>query len=108
MIYPNDPEGIFTTLSAFTNTYAGLIFSLLMRWNSQKKGTNQTLMKQWLIFASSLAVIGGLFVIFDPVCKKRWSVSFAFFTSAISGFGLSLCFNVVDILNNPFIKEYLC
>ncbi|TNV71840.1 hypothetical protein FGO68_gene2358 [Halteria grandinella] len=58
--------------------------------------------------ATSLAAIGGLFVIFDPVCKKRWSVSFAFFTSAMSGFALSLCFYVVDILNKPFIKETLC
>ena len=34
MMYPNDPEGIFTTLSAFTNTLAGLAFSLLMRYNT--------------------------------------------------------------------------
>jgi len=33
MMYPNDPEGFFTTLSSLTNTYAGLAFSLMMRWN---------------------------------------------------------------------------
>jgi predicted acyltransferase len=34
MLYPNDPEGLFTTLSSFTNTLAGLAFSLLMRHNT--------------------------------------------------------------------------
>lgn len=108
MMYPNDPEGFFTTLSSLTNTYAGLAFSLAMRQNSQKKGTNMTLLRNWLIMATVLAALGGAMVTFDPVCKKRWSVSFAFFTSAMSGFALSLCFYVVDILNKPIIKETLC
>jgi hypothetical protein len=30
MIYPNDPEGLFTTLSSFINAYAGYWFSLTM------------------------------------------------------------------------------
>jgi predicted acyltransferase len=108
MMYPNDPEGWFTTLSSITNTYAGLSFSLLMRWNVKAKGSNMDLLKKWLMVAGCLGVTGALFVIFDPVCKKRWSVSFAFFTSSMSGFALSLCFYVVDILNKSFIKEKLC
>ncbi len=107
MMYPNDPEGIFTTLSSFTNTFAGLCFSLLMRYNTSKKGNNVTLVKYWLGLAASFGAIGGLMTIFEPVCKKRWSASFAFLTSAYSGFLLCLCFFVVDILNKPFIKEKL-
>lgn len=43
--------------------------------------------------------------LWEPVNKKRWSVSFAFVTSGISGAALCLCFAVVDILDNKFIKE---
>jgi predicted acyltransferase len=52
-----------------------------------------------------LAVIGGLAVIGDSVCKKRWSVSFAFFTSSFSGIWLCICFAIVDILNKPIIRD---
>lgn len=43
----------------------------------------------------------------DACNKKRWSVSFAFITSGISGAALCLCFALVDIMNKPFIKEKL-
>ena len=108
MIWPNDPEGLFTTLTSLVNTFAGLCFSLLMRRNSQKKGSNNDLVKYWLYFTLILVTIGGLLTIFEPVNKKRWSASFAFYTSALSGGALCLCFYLVDILNKPFIKEKIC
>lgn len=30
MIYPNDPEGLFTNLSAFLNGFIGYLFALIM------------------------------------------------------------------------------
>ena len=105
MMWPNDPEGIFTTLSALVNTFAGLCFSLVMRSNGQEG--NKALTKKWLYLTGALITLGGLFTILEPVCKKRWSVSFAFYTSALSGLALCLCFFVVDILDKPLIKEKL-
>jgi predicted acyltransferase len=43
----------------------------------------------------------------DVCCKKRWSVSFAFITSGISGAALCICFMVVDILDKKVVKETL-
>jgi len=106
MLYPNDPEGLFTTLSAFTNTLAGLAFSLLMRYNS--KGDKIQLLKYWSLLTLTLVGLGLIaFFSGDEVCKKRWSISFALITSGLSGFALSLCFVVVDILDKPVIKEYV-
>ena len=34
MFYPNDPEGLFSTLTSLMNTFYGLCFSLLMRYNT--------------------------------------------------------------------------
>jgi predicted acyltransferase len=107
MMWPNDPEGLFTTLTAFLNTFAGLCFSLLMRRNSQQKGSNLTLLKMWGALSVGLAAVGGLAAIGEPVCKKRWSVSFAFITSGLSGAALCLCFVLVDMLDKPIIKEKL-
>lgn len=108
MMYPNDPEGVFTTLSAFTNTLAGLAFSLLMRYNTQKKGDKMNLLKYWSLLTAVLIGLG-LIAYFsgEPVCKKRWSISFAFITSGLSGAALSFCFVVVDMLDKPFIKNYV-
>ena len=57
--------------------------------------------------AATFAAFGGLLAIFEPVCKKRWSASFAFLTSSYTGFLLCLCFFLVDILDKPLIKEKL-
>jgi predicted acyltransferase len=107
MLYPNDPEGLFTTLSSFTNTLAGLAFSLLMRYNTQKKGDKISLLLYWILLSLALFLIGYELMSFEPVCKKRWSISFAFLTSAFSGAALSICFVFVDILDKKVIKDYI-
>ena len=107
MLWPNDPEGLFTTLSALMNTFAGLCFSLLMRKNSTEKGTNSKLIKMWGLLAFCLILFGGIMGLWEPVNKKRWSFSFAFITSGITGAALCLCFALVDMLDNKFIKEKL-
>jgi predicted acyltransferase len=107
MFWPYDPEGFISTLPSFLNTFAGLCYTLLMRRNSQQKGSNLTLLKMWAALSLGLIAVGGLAAIGEPVCKKRWSVSFAFITSGITGAALCLCFVLVDMLDKPFIKEKL-
>lgn len=34
---PNDPEGLFTTLNSFTNTFIGIIFTLVMKKFSKNR-----------------------------------------------------------------------
>ena len=107
MMYPNDPEGLFSTLTSFMNTFSGLCFSLLMRYNTQKKGNKTDLLLLWSLLSISLILVGYLITHGDACNKKRWSVSFGFISSGISGTALCLCFVVVDMLNKPFIKEKL-
>ena len=107
MMYPNDPEGLFSTLTSFMNTFYGLCFSLLMRYNTQKKGNKTDLLLMWSLLSMTLIAVGYEITHGDACNKKRWSVSFGFITSGISGTALCLCFVFVDILNKPFIKEKL-
>jgi len=107
MMYPNDPEGLFSTLTSLMNTFSGLCFSLLIRYNTQKKGNKIDLLLYWVLLSMSLIGVGYLITFGDACNKKRWSVSFAFITSGISGAALCLCFIVVDIYNKPLVKEKL-
>ncbi len=65
------------------------------------------LLFKWLILGLSLLLIGYEASFGEPVNKKRWSISFAFITSGLSGLSLCLCFVIVDILNYKLIKETL-
>lgn len=78
-----------------------------MRRNSAAKGTNLALLKHWALVTVVLGAVGGLAAIGDAVCKKRWSVSFAFLTSSFSGLWLCICFYIVDILDKRVIREQL-
>ena len=89
------------------NTFLGLCFSLLMRYNTQKKGNKIDLLLYWILLTMGLILAGYLIAQGDACNKKRWSVSFAFLSSGISGAGLCICFVVVDILDKKFIKEKL-
>ena len=107
MMYPNDPEGLFSTLTAFMNTFQGLCFSLLMRYNTQKKGQKMDLLFYWFLL-SIISITVGYEITFGDACnKKRWSVSFAFITSGITGAALCICFAFVDILDKKIIKDTL-
>jgi predicted acyltransferase len=107
MFYPFDPEGLFSTLTALLNTFSGLCFSLLMRYNTQKKGNKVDLLLCWALLSLTLIGVGYLITQGDACNKKRWSVSFAFISSGFSGAVLCLCFVVVDMSTRRFIKEKL-
>ncbi|TNV78348.1 hypothetical protein FGO68_gene9719 [Halteria grandinella] len=121
MIYPSDPEGLFTTLSSLINAYAGLVFGRMLQQKKQEMSSssmvlkcieggirNEKLFRNWILLSTTFVILGSLFWSFDPIIRNIWSVSFAFFTSAISGFAFSICFYVVEILNISFINETLC
>lgn len=93
MIYPNDPEGLFTNLSALLNTYAGYWFCLIMLEN---KNTHKTL-KMWVIISLICGLIVYPLTYLMPLNKKIWSISFVFATVGISGLSLTFFAIVVDI-----------
>lgn len=107
MFAPTDPEGIFTTITAFINVFAGIFFSLLMRYSTKKfNGDKTSLLLLWSLLTIVLVIVGyETSALGDEINKKRWSVSFAFVTSGFSGAVLCLCFAVVDIYNKPWIKN---
>ncbi len=107
MFAPTDPEGIFTTITAFINVFTGIFFSLLMRYNTKRfNGDKSSLLLLWSLLTIVLIIIGyETSAIGDVINKKRWSVSFAFVTSGFSGSVLCLCFALVDIYNKPWIKN---
>ena len=100
MIYPNDPEGLFTTLSAFLNAYVGYVFTLIMLDN--KENTGRTL-KVWLIISLILGAMVYPLTFLMPLNKKIWSITFVFVTAAASGVALTVITYLCDILpkNRP-------
>lgn len=48
MLSTNDPEGLFTNLSAFLNGYVGYRFTLIMMDN---KGNTKKIMTNWIMFS---------------------------------------------------------
>ena len=107
MFAPTDPEGVFTTLTAFINVFTGMFYSLIMRYNTKRfNGDKMSLLLLWSLLTIVLIIIGyETSAIGDEINKKRWSVSFAFVTSGLSGAVLCLCFALVDIYNKPWIKN---
>jgi len=95
MIYPNDPEGPFSNLSAFVTCYIGYYFCLIMKDN--KNDIYKTL-KGWLIICIILGVSLYPLVKLMPLNKKLYSASFAIITSCISGFAIFLCVVFIDLL----------
>ena len=97
MIYPNDPEGLFTTLNAFLNSYIGYYFCLIMIDN---KNETKKILKIWTGFSLCCILIGGIAEFLMPLNKKIWSTSFVFITSGISGLSLVILALLVDVLGS--------
>lgn len=101
MIYPNDPEGLFTTLTSFINGYAGYLFCLTML---DHKGQIKRILGIWL----SSSVLCGLIVLplvwLMPLNKKIWSISYTFLTICISGVSLTVITVLLDVLKKDSEK----
>ena len=96
MIYPNDPEGLFTTLSAFLNGYIGYWFCLIMQDNKNNIKKTLTL---WTIFSLLLGAMVYPLTFAMPINKKMWTISYVFLTTATSGLSLVLITYFVDVLS---------
>lgn len=97
MIYPNDPEGLFTNLSAFLNGFAGYIFCLIMMDN---KNDTPRVMKLWVVASLLMGAMVYPLTLLMPLNKKIWSISFVFITSAVSGLSLTFITYFVDVLGS--------
>ena len=97
MIYPNDPEGLFTTLTAIVNTFAGYYFCLVML--DFKNNTNKIL-QSWIIMSLLCLATAYPLTFLMPLNKKIWSISFTFLTIGISGASLIFFAFFVDILGH--------
>jgi heparan-alpha-glucosaminide N-acetyltransferase len=95
MIYPNDPEGLFSNLSALFTTYMGYYFCLIMKDN--KNDIMKTL-KRWAILCFILGITVYPMTKIMPLNKKIYSGSFALLTSASSGATILLMVLLIDIL----------
>jgi heparan-alpha-glucosaminide N-acetyltransferase len=95
MLSDNDPEGLFTNLSAFLNGYVGYRYTLTM---FDHKANRNKILFLWAIFAAILAAMVYPLTILMPLNKKIWSISFVFLTAAASGIFLVLITYLFDIL----------
>lgn len=101
MIFPNDPEGLFTTLSAFLNGFAGYQFCLVMKDN---KGKTSKIILMWVLISLVLGAISYPLTFAMPFNKKIWSISFVFLTSAVSGLSLAFITFGVDYMGSIYKK----
>jgi predicted acyltransferase len=102
MIYPNDPEGLFTTLSAFLTGYAGYCFCLIMQ---DHKGDISRILQIWIVLSLVLGALTYPWTLTMPLNKKIWSISFVFLTSAIAGLSIAVITFFVDVLGS-WNREY--
>ncbi len=95
MIYPNDPEGLFSNLSAMFTTYIGYHFCLIMK---DHKGQLTRTLKRWAIIVLILGLAIYPMTKLMPLNKKIYSASFALLTSSSSGLTILLLVLIIDIL----------
>ncbi len=95
MIMPNDPEGLFSNLSAFFTTYMGYYFCLIMKDN--KDDIKKTLTR-WGIICFILGITVYPMTKIMALNKKIYSGSFALLTTASSGATILLMVLLIDIL----------
>lgn len=96
MIYPNDPEGLFTTLTSIVNGYAGYWFCLTMQDN---KGQLKRMLATWFSASVLCGLIALPLVWLMPLNKKIWSISYTFLTTCISGVSLALITILLDVVH---------
>ena len=96
MIYPNDPEGLFTNLNALISTYAGYCFCLIMQ-DHKNDHIGKTL-KRWIIISLICGAVTYPLTFLMPLNKKIYSTSFLFITISISGLSLTLFAILIDVI----------
>lgn len=95
MYETNDPEGLFTTLAAVGNGYAGYLVCLIMK---DHKGQTNKILVLWTVLGLLCALIAWPLTVLMPLNKKIWSISYVFLTCGISAVSLSFITITCDIL----------
>ena len=103
MIRPNDPEGLFSTLSSILNAYMGFLYSYFFKLYKSDK---LKLLKYWVALTLILISLGYYGMAGMPFNKKIWSASFALVSAGYTGLGLVVCFLLLDFLftDNRWVK----
>lgn len=99
-----DPEGIFSTLTSFTNTFVGILFCLTLK---KHKSNKQKLLTEWSLIAMSLIIFAYFLSIWVPFNKKVWSFSFIFATCGYSALSQLVLYIIVDLWKNPIVNTIL-
>ena len=92
---PNDPEGLFTNLSAYLNAFIGYYFCLIM---SDNKGQIKKILILWSLFSLILLVTVYPLTFLMPINKKIWSISFVFVSCGIAGLCLTFLTYTIDVI----------
>jgi predicted acyltransferase len=95
MIYPNDPEGLFTNLASIVTVYFGYLFCLTMK--DFKQQTTKTLIT-WVLISIMMSLVSYPLTKLMPLNKKIYSISYTTLTIAISGLTLTLFVILIDII----------
>lgn len=96
-----DPQGIFTSFSAFLNAYIGYNFALMMM---DFKGNTKKIFFLWVATSLILGVIAYPLTFLMPLNKRLWSISFVFLTSGITGLSLAFVTFFIDVLGKRYAK----
>lgn len=101
MIYPNDPEGLFTNLTAYLNAFVGYYFCLIMMDN---KGNTKKILLLWIATSLMLGALVYPLTLLMPLNKKIWTISFVFLTTSITGLSLTFITYTVDIMGATYAR----
>jgi len=94
MAYPNDPEGLLSTLTSCITTYCGLMFGVIL---INFKRNMRKIVLLWSLLGSCLIVASVILQFWLPYNKRIWSFSFALVTAGIDGLILVICYVCVDL-----------
>lgn len=106
MMWPNDPEGFWSTLNAFVTCYLGYYFSLIMKDN--KENIKKTVLT-WIMISVIFGVLAYPLSFLVPINKKMWTTSYTFLTIGTTGLALSFFVWAIDMAgkNKPKYQKFL-
>ena len=97
-----DPEGLFSTIPAFSSGLIGILAGLLLLGPKTKE--RKTII---LFFAGFLMLIAGYFWGQSfPVNKSLWSSSYVLVSSGFACMGLAACYYYMDILGRTKLLHF--
>lgn len=93
-----DPEGLLTTLPAFTSCLAGIITGEFL-WRSKTRP--QEVVLYLLLAAAACAAVGLLWSAWLPINKKLWTSSFVLITTGNTLLTFAVFYQIADVWRKP-------